>query len=150
VREVEAKATSAGLPAALGNPRTPRGLESGEGVLLDWGAKIGASARSEGTPPAFFVHTITALDEFREDGAALEFAATAALRFAQRWYCAFNTARLVTQAVLDIHERGGGKEEARKALGFAKWVYEALPRAIRARRPDQLTLLDVLKEVTRA
>jgi hypothetical protein len=140
-----------GQPGAPGRPRTPRGLESGQGVeidekqLLEWGARIGAVARSECAPPFFFTHIIASLDAItgRE---ALCFTGVAAARFAERYYCSQRTAKQVAQAMLGIYEGGGGKEEARRVLGFARWVYEALRRPVP--HAETVTILDVLRCLT--
>ena len=117
-----------------------------ETFILDWGAKIGVAARNENVRAAQIEALIASLDTIEGRGALL-ITATFAQRQAQRLGTGREMARLVTQAMLDLHEKGGGKEEARKLLGFAKWIYEALPpRPIRVRL-DQLTLQDLLKQL---
>jgi hypothetical protein len=116
-----------------------------ESVLLDWGAKIGAAARNDNVKAAQLEGLIASLDAV-EGSEALLATATFAMRQAQRLGTGQTMARLVVQAMLDLYEKRGGKEEARKMLGFAKWVYEASPRGFRG-RPDQLTLADILKQM---
>jgi hypothetical protein len=113
-----------------------------ERLVLDWGAKIGAVARSEFAPAFFFTHVIASLDEFSSRETVC-FTAIAARRFAERYCCCYQTAEVVAQAMYDIYEKGGGKEDARRLLGFAKWVYEALRRPVP--RAESATLLDVLR-----
>lgn len=115
-----------------------------EKLLLDWGARIGAAARSENVRAAQLENLIASLDAIQGREALLATAAFA-LRQAQRLGIGRTMARLVNQALLEIYERGGGKEEARKMLGFAKWVYEAII-GFRG-RPDQLTLESLLKQL---
>jgi len=116
-----------------------------ETPLLNWGARIGAAARNENVKAAQMENLIASLDAI-EGREALLATAAFALRQAQRLGTGQAMARLVVQAMLDLYERGGSKEEARRALGFAKWVYEASPRGLRG-RPEQLTLTDILKQI---
>jgi hypothetical protein len=116
-----------------------------ESLLLDWGARIGAAARSENVRAAQIENLIASLDTI-EGRQALLVTGAFALRQAQRLGSGRTMARLVLQAMLDLYEKGGGKEEARKALGFAKWVYEAHPVGYRGRF-EQLTLSDILKQM---
>jgi hypothetical protein len=116
-----------------------------ESIPLEWGAKIGAAARNDNVKAAQMEGLIASLDVI-EGREALLATAAFAMRQAQRLGTGQTMARLVVQAMLDIYEKGGGKEEARRALGFAKWVYEASPRGFRG-RPDQLTLADILKQM---
>ena len=115
-----------------------------EKLLLDWGARIGAAARSEGVKSAQLENLIASLDTVQGREALLATAAFA-LRQAQRLGSGRTTARLVNQALLELYEKGAGKEEARKMLGFAKWVYEALT-GFRG-RPEQLTLDSLLRQL---
>jgi len=116
-----------------------------ESFLLDWGARIGAAARNENVKAAQIENLIASLDAI-EGRMALLATGAFALRQAQRLGSGRAMARLVAQAMLDLYEKGGGKEEAKKALGFAKWVYEALPMGFRGRL-EQLTLSAILKQM---
>ncbi len=116
-----------------------------ESLLLNWGTRIGVAARNEGVKAAQMEGLIASLDSI-EGREALLVTAAFALRQAERLGTGRNMAKLVAQAMLEVYEARGGKEEARKLLGFAKWVYEALPRGIRG-RPEQLTLSELLKQV---
>jgi len=116
-----------------------------EKLLLDWGARIGAAARSEGVRPAQLENLIASLDVVQGEREALLVTAAFALRQAQRLGAGRTTARLVSQALLELYEKGYRKEEARKMLGFAKWVYEAVP-GFRG-RPEQLTLESLLRQL---
>ena len=116
-----------------------------EKLLLDWGARIGAAARSEGVRSAQLENLIASLDIVQGREALLVTAAFA-LRQAQRLGTGRTVARLVNQALLELYEKGYGKEEARKMLGFAKWVYEAISGF--KGRPEQLTLENLLKQLT--
>jgi hypothetical protein len=113
-----------------------------EGLVLNWGAKVGATARSECAPASFFTYTIASLDEF-SSREALCFVAVVARRFSERYFCCYRTAEVTVRALLDAYGKGGGKEDARRILGFAKWVYEALRRPVFY--AESVTLLDVLR-----
>jgi len=127
------------------NPSEERRVQNiDEKLLLDWGARIGAAARGEGVRPAQLENLIASLDAVQGREALLATAAFS-LRQAQRLGTGRTTARLVSQALLELYEKGGGKDEARKMLGFAKWVYEASP-GFRG-RPEQLTLESLLKQL---
>ncbi len=102
------------------------------------------AARSENVRPAQLENLIASLDSVSGREALLVTAAFA-LRQANRLGTGRTTARLVANALMELYEKGGGKDEARKLLGFAKWVYEAnIP--FRG-RPEQLTLLQLLKQL---
>jgi hypothetical protein len=116
-----------------------------ESSLLDWGAKIGAAARRERVRSAQIENLIASLDSV-EGREALLATAAFALRQAQRLGSGQGMARFVAQAMLDVYEKGGGKEEARKVLGFAKWVYEAISGDFKG-KPEQLTLIELLKQI---
>ena len=109
--------------------------------LLNWGTKIGAAARSEKVRPTQLENLIASLDSVSGREALLA-TAIFALRQAQR-LGGHRTADLVSRALVDLYERGAGKDHARKMLGFAKWIYEAnIPYRDRI---EQLTLLQLLK-----
>ncbi|ABL78684.1 hypothetical protein [Thermofilum pendens] len=120
-----------------------------EKEILDWGARIGVSARVENLKGSQIENLIASLDSF-EGREALLVTAAFAQRQAQRLGTGRSTARLVTQALLDVYEKGGGKEEARKLLGFAKWVYEATAGSRPHVRPEQVTLESLLKAMVGA
>ncbi len=116
-----------------------------EKSLLDWGARIGVAARSENVKSTQLENLIVSLDSLsgRE---SLLLTAAFALRQAERLGRGRNMARLVSRAMLELYEKGAGKDEARKVLGFAKWVCEALGREARI-NPEQLTLEQLLRHL---
>lgn len=118
-----------------------------EKLVLDWGARIGFAARVENVRPAQLENLLASLDTV-EGPEALLVTAAFAQRQAERLGTGRTMARLINQAMLELYERGAGKDEARRMLGFAKWIYEALgTRTPRGVRPDQLTLHDLLKQL---
>jgi hypothetical protein len=122
-----------------------KGAGSLEKLILDWGARIGVSALNENVKSSQLENLIVSLENFKEREALLA-AAAFAQRQAQRLGVGRATARLVSQALLDLYEKGAGKEEARKMLGFAKWVFEARISPPRGVRPEQLTLESLLRQ----
>ncbi|MCS7105592.1 MAG: hypothetical protein NZ954_08560 [Thermofilaceae archaeon] len=119
-----------------------------EELLLNWGSRIGLAAKIENVRSSQLENLIASLDVF-ESKEALLITAAFALRQAERLNSGRTMARLVSQAMLDLYEKGGGKEDARRTLGFAKWVYEALgTKTIKHLKPDQVTLLELLKQLS--
>ncbi|MEM3944704.1 MAG: hypothetical protein QXJ21_09795 [Thermofilum sp.] len=125
---------------------TPQKNIVDEKLLLDWGARIGFAARQEGIRPSQLENLIASLDVV-EGRVALLATAAFALRQAERLGTGRMTARIVNKAMLDLYEKNFGKEHARKMLGFAKWVYEALSSPVRELRPDQATLEELLRRL---
>jgi hypothetical protein len=117
-----------------------------EKLILDWGARIGVSAQIEGVKASQLENLIVSLENFRGREALLATAAFAQ-RQAQRLAAGRATARLISQALLELYEKGAGKEEARKMLGFAKWVFEARIPPPRGVRLEQLTLESLLRQL---
>jgi hypothetical protein len=117
--------------------------------LLDWGTKIGVAARGENVRPAQLENLIASLDTVSGREALLATAGFALRQAGRRekrgeeGLIGRRTADLVSRALVNLYERGAGKDHARKMLGFAKWIYEAnIPYRDRA---EQLTLLQLLK-----
>ena len=122
------------------------GAGSLEKLILDWGARIGVFAHNENVKSSQLENLIVSLENFKGREALLA-AAAFAQRQAQRLGVGRTTARLISQALLELYEKGAGKEEARKMLGFAKWVFEARILPPRGVRPEQLTLESLLKQL---
>lgn len=119
-----------------------------EELLLNWGSRIGLAAKIENVRSSQLENLIASLDVF-ESKEALLITAAFALRQAERLNSGRTMAKLVSQAMLDLYEKGGGKEDARRILGFAKWVYEALgTKTIKHLKPDQVTLIELLKQLS--
>jgi hypothetical protein len=124
----------------LSSPQPPR-----EELLLNWGARIGAAAFVDGVKASQVENIIVALDAI-EGREALLLTALFAQRQARRLKKGDNMARLVRQAMLELYDKNLSKEEAKKVLGIAKWVFEALQGSGVSLRRDQLDKL-TLKEL---
>lgn len=104
-----------------------------ETELLNWGIKIGFQAKKDDVKVHQLENLIESLEGVEENNALL-FTAAFAKRQASRKeegrsLLGKNTARTVIDAMKYLHEHGAGRNEARKVLGFAKWVFEALEGA---------------------
>ena len=100
-------------------------MEVDERKLLDWGARIGVQAKKEGVRRAQFEGILASLELSKDEKNSLLLTAAYAHRQAQRLR-GRETARLINRALAEILRYGGGKSEARKVLGVAKWVYETV------------------------
>jgi hypothetical protein len=94
-----------------------------EKLLLDWGTRIGIAARQDDLKASQLENLMAQLESVPGREALLVTAAFA-LRQAVRLNARV-TGRVVSQALQEVYNGGGGKEEARRMLGFAKWVFEA-------------------------
>ncbi|MCC6015144.1 MAG: hypothetical protein LM564_05525 [Desulfurococcaceae archaeon] len=124
---------------------------SWEELLLNWGARIGAAAFVDRVKASQVENIIAALDVI-EGREALLLTALFAQRQARRLGMGENMARLVRQAMLELYDKSLSKEEARKVLGIAKWVFEALQGSgaqLRREQLDKLTLKELLTMLRR-
>ncbi len=122
-----------------------------EELLLNWGARIGAAAYSDGVKASQLENILAILDVI-EAKEALLLTALFAYRQARRLGTGNTMARMIQQAMLDLYEKNLTKKEAKEVLGIAKWVYEALQGSgIRVQRDQlsKLTLHELLKQFTR-
>jgi hypothetical protein len=111
--------------------------------LLDRGTQIGVAARRDGVERTQLENLIASLDTVSGREALLA-TAIFALRQAQRLGVGRTTANYISQALVELYERGAGKDHARKMLDFAKWIYET--KIDYQGRIEQLTLLQLLKQ----
>ena len=99
-----------------------------ENFLLNWGTKIGVQAKIDGIRPSQIEGILSSLELISDDKASLLLTVVFALRQAERLRTGRQTARLINEALNEVYERKGNREDARKLLGVAKWVYESLER----------------------
>jgi hypothetical protein len=115
-----------------------------EKLLFDHGTRIGVAALIDRVARSQIENIIASLDTV-EGREALLVTAAFARRQAKRNKVGTRMANFIVKALLELYEKGCGKEEARKVLGFAKWIYgiEFTPRGSH----DQLTLQEYLKQL---
>jgi hypothetical protein len=119
-----------------------------EKLILDWGTRIALAASNERVRGSQLENFIASLESVGGREALLATAAFA-LRQGVRLN-AKSTGRVVANALLDLYSKGGTKDDARKMLGIAKWVYEA-SEYFKAGKVDYntITLEDYLRQATR-
>lgn len=125
---------------------TPQKTAIDEKPLLDWGARIGLAAKQEEIDSTQLENLIASLDAV-EGRAALLATAAFALRQAKRLRKGGMTAKIASQALLDLYDKNLDKEQARKMLRFAKWVYEAIDKLPGDLRPERVTLEELLRRL---
>jgi len=99
-----------------------------ENFLLNWGTKIGVQAKIDGIRPSQIEGILSSLELISDDKASLLLTVVFALRQAERLRTGRQTAHLINEALSEVYKRNGNREDARKLLGVAKWVYESLER----------------------
>ncbi len=121
-----------------------------EKLLFDHGTRIGVAALIDRVARSQIENIIASLDTVEGREALLVTAAFAKRQIVARGQSERTkedkkTAQFIVKALLELYEKGCGKEEARKVLGFAKWIYEIefTPRGT----PEQLTLQEYLKQL---
>lgn len=114
-----------------------------ESEVLNWGVKIGSQARVEEVKRDQLENLIASLEVVGENNALL-FTAVFAKRQASRGVLGEITARRVGEAMKYLHEKKAGRKEARKMLGFAKWVYEAVGSTLQKPLADLVDLVEVI------
>ena len=115
-----------------------------EKLLFDHGTRIGVAALIDRVARSQIENIIASLDTV-EGREALLVTAAFARRQAKRNKVGTKMANFIVKALLELYEKGCGKEEARKVLGFAKWIYEIefTPRV----NVERLTLQEYLKQL---
>ncbi len=97
-----------------------------EKFLLDRGARIGLQWRLEGVKKTQIEGVLASLEFTKDDKACLLLTVAYAYRQAERLHKGHNAAHLINEALNEIYNRGGGRDEGRRLLGIAKWVYETV------------------------
>ncbi|MEM4972782.1 MAG: hypothetical protein QXR87_03560 [Candidatus Hadarchaeales archaeon] len=95
--------------------------------LINWGTEIGTLAASEDIKKDQLEKLIASLESVRDPRLALHVTAVFALRQSQRKEPPLTKkfAERVAFILQQIHKANGSRTEARKMLGFAKWIREA-------------------------
>ncbi|MEM1943706.1 MAG: hypothetical protein QXO30_01705 [Candidatus Caldarchaeum sp.] len=100
-----------------------------ESLILDYAAKIGVQAKIDGVAKSQIEQIIASLENIDDDRLSLLVTSSFAYRQARRGMLGNKggkTADLIAEAMQALHQRNHGKEQARKLLGLAKWVYESV------------------------
>jgi len=97
-----------------------------EKILLDHAARIGSLAKAENVPPNQLEQIIASLENSQDRENSVLICAAFAKRQANRLERGNKTALAIVEAMKEILAGKGGKEEARKLLGLAKWIKESL------------------------
>jgi hypothetical protein len=97
-----------------------------ERMILDLAVKIGSLAKVEGVATSQLEQIIASLENSPDRRNSLLICAVYTKRQANRLGRGNRTAQAIIEAIKEIYSRNGGKEEARKLLGLAKWVKESL------------------------
>ncbi|MEM2618276.1 MAG: hypothetical protein QW356_02140 [Candidatus Hadarchaeales archaeon] len=98
-----------------------------EEELINWGTEIGALAASRRTAKDQLEKLIASLESVSDPRLALLVTAAYAIRQSRREKAPLtqDVAQLIASILHRLYEANGTKTEARKVLGFAKWVREA-------------------------
>ena len=96
-----------------------------EKEILDLAVRIGVEAKRDNLPPTQLEHLISSLESVEDDRNSLLVCAVFAHRQANRLGKGYRTARVVAEAMRRLYELNRGREDARKLLGLAKWVFES-------------------------
>jgi hypothetical protein len=115
-----------------------------EGEMLDQAARIGVQAKFEGVKKAQFENLMASLDAIEDEKKSLLLTALYAHRQAER-LGGRRTAILISQALNQLHAQGRRREDARKLLGLAKWVFESVERTRLDIEPRQINNLTIEK-----
>ncbi len=100
-----------------------------ESELLDWGVRIGTQACLDNVEKHQLENLIASLESTVDEKYSFWVTAVFALRQATRQsrgrpLISPSTADLVFSAMNELSKKSANREQARKMLGFAKWVYE--------------------------
>jgi hypothetical protein len=110
--------------------------------ILDIATRIGVQARFEGLTRSQFENLLSSLDYVQDPKVSLLVAVAFAYRQASRLGRGRRTANLVANALERIY-REGEKDDARKLLGLAKWIFEIVEKTRLEKIPNEF--MDLMK-----
>ncbi|MEM0057047.1 MAG: hypothetical protein QW612_05805 [Candidatus Bathyarchaeia archaeon] len=114
--------------------------------ILDLAAKIAVQARLDKVERSQIENLLASVEISSDPKNSPWVVALYAYRQAGRNKIRRETANLINEAMSNLCEAGCGREEARKILGFVKWIYESLEgRKIPQVDIKKLKFQDVLK-----
>jgi hypothetical protein len=97
-----------------------------EKEILDYAARIGVQAKLDGVKSSQLEQLIGSLEAIKDDKLCMLVTASFAYRQAERIGQGYRMARIVAESMDRLYQLGGSREDARKLLGLAKWVYESI------------------------
>ena len=120
-----------------------------ERLILDYAARIGVQAKLDGMKRTHFEGILASLEAIEDERSSILVTATFAHRQAERLGRGSRTASLISEALRKIHSLKGGREDARRLLGLARWVFESIEHVGFPRVPDirKLTLERFIEEL---
>jgi hypothetical protein len=92
--------------------------------LMNWAARIGSQAKLDGIAKSQIEQLIGSAELIPEHAPLIT--AAFAHRQAERLKKGHNTARVISQAMKWLYQEKRDKNEVRKLLGLAKWVFECV------------------------
>lgn len=105
-----------------------------EEEILDFATKIGIQAKFDGITKAQFEGILASLELIKDPKASL--LATAAFTHRQAVRLGGHaTAKLINEAMNRLYNSGCSRENARKLLGFAKWIFEIVEKVKKEQLP---------------
>jgi len=100
-----------------------------EQEILNLGAKIGLALHTDSVKPAQVNKLLEILESEKDVKTAIILLTIFVQRQKSRGYLRDRSAREITNAMLNlINSNPDSKDEARKILGIAKWIHEALEK----------------------
>jgi len=114
--------------------------------ILNLAAKIAVQAKVDNVKKSQIENLLASVEISSDPKNSLLVVSLYAYRQAGRGEISRRTADLVYEAMRSLSEAGCGREDARKLLGFVKWIYESLEEK-KIPRVDirELRFQDVLK-----
>jgi hypothetical protein len=96
-----------------------------EKTLLDWSTQIGVTAQREKVEKHQLESIIASLDSIMDERSCLLLTAAFVRRQRCRDLIKPDTEKAIVNVLFELYKRGGNRDDARKLLGIAKWIYKA-------------------------
>lgn len=118
-------------------------------TLLDYATKIGVQARYDRVEKAQIENLLASLEMVEDSQISPLVTAAYAHRQAARLKRGYRTAKLINEAMDWLYRQNLGREEARRLLGMAKWIFESLEKVRLSIDVRDLTFQKLLGELRR-
>jgi len=118
-------------------------------TLLDYATKIGVQARYDRVEKAQIENLLASLEMVEDPQISPLVTAAYAHRQAARLKRGYRTAKLINEAMEWLYRQNLGREEARRLLGMAKWIFESLEKVRLSIDVRDLTFQKLLGELRR-